>query len=77
MNMSCSNCDGTRIESGVAIGQSAEVGNIGPKYAKGIFMAVTQMYCDICLDCGEITRFFIKDLTERNWSKKPGSLGSK
>jgi hypothetical protein len=77
MNMSCSNCGGTRIESGVAIGQSAEPGNIGPKYNNGIFIGVTQMYCDICLDCGEILRFYIKDRTDRTWSKKPGTFGTK
>jgi hypothetical protein len=35
MNATCSNCGGTRIESGVAIGESAEVGNIGLKYNSG------------------------------------------
>lgn len=77
MNQTCSNCNGNRIESDVAIGQNAEVGNIGPKYNKGIFIGVTQMYCDICLDCGEILRFYIKDRTDRNWNKKPGTIGAK
>ena len=35
------------------------------------------MYCDICLDCGEITRFFIKESTDKKWNKKSGSLFSK
>lgn len=76
-NMPCPNCNSTRIETGIAIGQSAEVGNIGPKYSKGIFGGVTQMYCDLCLDCGEILRLYIKDTTDRNWYKKPGSIGHK
>ena len=77
MNMSCSNCGGTRIESGVSIGKNAETGNIGPRYNIGLMIVVTQMYCDICLDCGEILRFYIKDRTDRNWNKKPGSFGTK
>jgi len=77
MDITCSNCGGNHIESGVAIGKSVETGNIGPKYNKGLLVGVTQMYCDLCLDCGEILRFYIKDRTDRNWNKKPGSLGTK
>lgn len=75
--MNCPKCGGSRIESGIAVGQSAETGNIGLKYNAGILVGVTQMYCDLCLDCGEVLRFFIKDRTDRNWNKKPGSLFSK
>lgn len=46
----CTNCKSNRIEEGVAIGKTAEAGNIGPKSSKGIFAYVSQMYCDICLD---------------------------
>ena len=55
--MICSNCKSSRIEEGVAIGKTAETGNIGPKSSKGIVTYVSQMYCDICLDCGELVRF--------------------
>jgi hypothetical protein len=75
--MNCPKCGGSRFESGISIGQSAETGNIGLKYNAGILVGVTQMYCDLCLDCGEILRFYIKDRTDRNWNKKPGSLFSK
>ena len=75
--MACANCGGSRIESGVAIGKSNETGNVGPKYNSSILIGVTQMYCDICLDCGELTRFYIKDRTDRNWNKKPGTIGGK
>jgi len=77
MTHSCTRCGGTRIEEGVAIGLSNEIGNIGPKYTKGIFVGTLQMYTDLCLDCGEINRLYIKDLEERKWDKKPGSFGSK
>jgi hypothetical protein len=74
----CPNCGSEHIEEGISIGQSAEVGNIGPQYKSNFIMTgVSQLYCDLCLDCGEAVRFFIKDKTDRNWIKKPGNLGSK
>lgn len=75
--MACNNCGSTRIEESVAIGQTAEAGNIGPKSSKGIFTYVSQMYCDLCLDCGEMARFYIKYDTDRKWIKRSGSLGTK
>jgi len=75
--VNCPNCGSTKIENGVSIGLSAETGNVGPNFKKGFFVGVAQMYCDICLDCGEITRFFIKESTDKKWCKTPGSLGTK
>jgi hypothetical protein len=75
--MTCSHCGGTHIESGVSIGLTAETGNIGPNYKMGLLIGTSQMYCDLCLDCGEILRFYIKDRTDRKWNKKPGTIGSK
>lgn len=75
--MNCKNCKSSRIEEGVSIGKTAETGNIGPKSKQGIFTYVSQMYCDLCLECGEIIRFYIKDDTDRKWIKKSGSLGTK
>lgn len=77
MSSICPHCGGTRIESGVSIGLNAETGNIGPRYNTGMMISVIQMYGDLCLDCGEILRFYIKDLKDRKWNKNPGSLGSK
>jgi hypothetical protein len=77
-NICCSHCESDKIETSIAIGKSAEVGNVGPKYkANWLMMGVSQMYCDLCLDCGELIRFYIKDKTDRQWDKTPGSLGSK
>lgn len=75
--MNCKNCNSSRIEEGIAIGLTSQPGNIGPKSRKMIMDYVSQMYCDICLDCGEIVRFYIKDDTNRKWVKSPGSLGTK
>ena len=68
--MKCPRCGSANIEQGVLIGQAAEVGVIGPEYRRGIFNAVAPMHCDICLDCGELTRFFIKEDTNKKWYKK-------
>lgn len=75
--MNCPHCGSTNIEEGVSIGKTAETGNIGPRFRSGLITSVAQMYCDICLECGEITRSFIKESTDKKWIKKPGSLGTK
>ena len=75
--MKCPYCGSEKIELGVAWGKSADTGNVGLKYSKGIFAGVVQVYSDLCLDCGSLVRSYIKDRTDRNWSQKPGSLGSK
>ncbi len=75
--MNCNNCNGSRIEEGISIGLTAETGNIGPRSSKFLVEHVSQMYCDLCLDCGELIRFYIKDDTDRKWIKKPGSLFTK
>ncbi len=73
--MECPYCGSKSIEIGVAWGKSAETGNIGLKYSKGILSGVTQVYSDLCLDCGSLIRSYIKDKTDRNWSGKSGSIG--
>jgi hypothetical protein len=74
--MKCHKCGSERIELGISWGLSAETGNLGLKYKKGILHQVTQVYSDLCLDCGSIVKMYIKDTTDRNWVKKPGSFGS-
>lgn len=74
--MKCPYCGNERIEAGVAWGKATEAGNVGLKFSKGFLVGVTQVYSDLCLDCGTIVRSYIKDTTDRKWNKKPGSLGS-
>ena len=77
-NQKCPNCGSLQIEQGVAIGKTAETGNIGPVYKANFLMTgVSQLYCDLCLACGEAVRFYIRDKTDREWFKKPGTIGSK
>lgn len=67
----CQNCQSDNIETAVSIGLSAESGAIGPRYSANFFMVnVAAMCCDICKNCGEITRFYIKDKTDKKWIKK-------
>ena len=74
--MVCPYCGSKNIEEGIAWGKSAEVGNVGLKYTK-IITGVSQVYSDLCLNCGSLVRSYIKNMTDRKWSKKPGSLGGK
>ncbi len=75
--MKCFYCGSERIEEGVAWGKAAEAGNVGLKYNKAILVGVVQVYSDLCLDCGTLLRSYIKEDTNKNWSKRPGSLGSR
>ncbi len=75
--MKCPYCGSMRIEYGVAWGKSAESGNVGLKYKAGFLTGVVQVYSDLCLDCGSLLRTYIKEDTNKVWSKNPGSLGSK
>lgn len=81
VKMRCPYCGSENIETGIAWGKSAETGNVGLKYqaGSGLFGAVgvVQAYSDLCLDCKSILRTYIKEDTSKNWSHKPGSMGSK
>ena len=71
MEQKCPNCKSLHIETGVSIGLSAETGAIGPKYSANFLMlGVAAMYCDLCKDCGEILRFYIKEKADKKWIKK-------
>ena len=75
--MKCQYCGSEKIETSVAWGKSAETGNVGLKYKSGFLVGVVQTYSDLCLDCGSIIRSYIKEDTDKKWSKTPGSLGSR
>lgn len=75
--MKCPHCQGERIEQGIAWGKAAESGNVGLKYKTFVLVGVVQAYSDLCLDCGTIVRSYINEDTDKQWVKKPGSLGSK
>ena len=63
----CIYCNSTNIQSGVEVGQSAEVGTLGLKYhTKFLVLGVEAFYADLCKDCGSITRLYLKNVN-RNW----------
>nr|WP_300005420.1 hypothetical protein [Tissierella sp.] len=51
------------------MGFSTQMGDIGPQSSKGIFTQTSPMLCDICLDCGEIVRLYVKDDLDKSWIK--------
>jgi len=80
--MKCPYCGSGNIAQGIAWGKSAEAGNVGLKYETragflGGLIGVAQAYSDLCLDCGAIVKTYVKEDTDKNWSRRPGSLGGK
>ena len=75
--MKCPYCGSERIETGIAWGKTAESGYIGLKSRVGVFGNVSQVYSDLCLDCGTIVRSYIKESTDQKWVKSAGPFGSK
>ena len=74
--MKCPYCGSERIEICIAWGKSADMGNIGLKYNEAYFIGVVQVYSDLCLDCKNILRTYVRDNTNRNWDHNPGSFGT-
>ena len=66
--MVCKHCESTNIAEGVVFGYIEALRNIGPKYKQGLlFHGIEETFCDVCQDCGEIQRLYIKPKTKRNW----------
>ena len=69
----CSHCFGTDIITGLKLGLTAEVGNVGIKYeATGRFLGMAllgnePLRVEVCNSCGTVTRIYVRD-TERKWS---------
>ena len=74
IRMKCPYCGSERIVAGISWGKTADIGNIGLKYNEGIFVGVSQVYSDLCVDCKSILRTYILDNANRNWSHNPGSF---
>lgn len=75
--MKCPYCGSEKVMQGIAWGKSADTGNVGLKYRSGILFGVVQVYSDLCLDCRAIVKTYIKEETDKDWSGRPGSLGSR
>ncbi|HBF2562754.1 TPA: hypothetical protein KN211_001210 [Clostridioides difficile] len=55
------------IRSGVKTG--FVIYRTGLEYNTRFSTKVSKTYSDLCLDCGEIVRTYIKGETDRNWCK--------
>lgn len=64
--MKCNICGSENIVEGVVIGINEGFKKLGPKYKEG-FKFIEQMLCDLCDDCGEIHRFYVRPKDKRNW----------
>jgi hypothetical protein len=63
----CSHCSSTQIVSGVEINQGIEIGSFGLVYkALGPMRGTERLLADLCLNCGTVTRFFVRN-TQKKW----------
>jgi hypothetical protein len=63
----CIYCNSANLQRNVLVKQRVEVGAIGLEYkANKILHGVEPFYADLCLDCGSISRLYVKN-TARNW----------
>lgn len=76
--MKCPNCGSENIEIGILTTGGIYAETIGLKYiGDGKLDKVINktlpvqsiIYSDLCLDCGEIVRTYIKDNTNKKWCK--------
>lgn len=65
----CPHCGGVEVAAEVMVHQNAEVNRIGIAYKAMIFNTVEQLYADLCLNCGRVVSFYVKE-PKRNWIQK-------
>jgi len=63
----CPHCGSTELALGTHVGQSAEAGSVGLSYkTKFIFGGTEPLLADLCLACGSVVRFYVKE-PRKNW----------
>lgn len=66
----CPHCGGVEVAAELKLHLNAEVHTLGLAYKTAkIFVGAEQLYADLCLNCGSVVRFFVKE-TQRNWVQK-------
>ena len=65
----CPYCGGAQVAAGLIVHQNAEVNRVGIAYKAKLFNTVEQLYTDLCLDCGRVVSFYVKE-PKRNWIQK-------
>jgi hypothetical protein len=71
----CLRCGGSNIQENVLFGSAGDGASlVGLKYRSGLIfniLAKTEStWCDLCLDCGEITRPFVQNIDREWWTKE-------
>ncbi len=63
---SCPRCHGKDIAIGRPLVSSPEYVAVGPKYRKDHFYLIEPILVDICRNCGEVVRTYVKE-PGRDW----------
>ena len=67
--ISCLNCGSTDIECDIKVKKSVQTGWVGLDYkAVGPFRGTEPLLADLCLKCGTVCRFHVKN-TAHKWLK--------
>lgn len=66
INEACPYCGSKNIKKELAVGTSIQNSSLGIKYKPFLTTYYEDIYVDLCIDCGSITRFYIKN-TDRPW----------
>lgn len=68
--MKCRNCGSENIEKGIIWSLNTHQGEIGLTYKTRILLDTSRVYSDLCLECGEVLRTYIKDSPKyKDWCK--------
>ena len=64
---SCPHCGGDQITKNIAVGLTAEAGNVGLDYRTVVLITGTEpLLADLCAACGTVTRLHVKNVS-RKW----------
>ena len=59
--MKCKNCGSENVQEGITFRNSENESKIGFPYETKHTMGIAAVYADVCLDCGEVLRIYVKD----------------
>ena len=65
--MVCRICKGENITQGVSFTTNEMFDKVGPKYKDSGLKFIEETICDICNDCGEILRIYVRPSEPRKW----------
>jgi len=69
----CLRCGSSNIKKRVLFGGSSSNMGTGPQYKYGLILNLQsrpeRAWCDLCIDCGEITRLYVTNTDHEWWTK--------